>query len=134
MKAKSAPDRSRSRTRGLALAIAPILAIGCASVPRTDLDTARSQVRALRSELAEAKDSTARLRSQNRDMAARAVEDYRRLTELEDSNTHLEKSVAAYQQERNEYASALDQIRQAVVASGETRRTAGGSDPSAARR
>lgn len=113
-----------SRCRYLALALAPMLAMGCAAVPRTDLDIARQQVRDLRTELADAKDTTARLKAQNRDMATRAVEDGRRLAELEDSNTQLEKSVAAYQDERDQYATALNQIRSAVVASGDGRRTA----------
>ena len=39
-----------------------------------------------------------------------------RLAELEQSNEHLEKSVAAYQDERDQYASALDEIRRDVAA------------------
>jgi len=127
--------RVRSRLARIALTIVPLMAmIGCAAVPRTDLDTARSQVRSLRTELAEAKDSVARLRAENRDMAARAVEESRRLAELEESNQHLEKSIAAYQEERNEYASALDQIRRAVVVAGEGRRTAGAASTTEERR
>ena len=117
----------RGRMIGAALCASAFLACGmtgCATAPRGDLDIARQQVRSLRGELAQTKDDLARLRTENRDMASRAVEDSRRVAELEDSTEHLESSVAAYQRERDEYASALDDIKRAVVATGDAPRTA----------
>ena len=100
------------------LALLPALMVGCASAPRSALEESRGQVLALRTELAQAKDTTAKLRTLNRDISARAVEDSRRLSTLEETNDRLEKSVVAYQQERDEYAAALDQINRQVASAG----------------
>ena len=114
----------RRRRFAMALALAPLLALGCAAAPRGQLDEARGQIVALRTELAQSKDVGAKLRTQNRDISARAVEDSRRLAILEETNDRLEQSVAAYQKERDEYAAALDQINREVAsaASDATRR------------
>lgn len=79
------------------------------------MEESRGQTLALRAELVQAKDTAAKLRTQNRDVAARAVEDSRRLATLEETNERLEKSVVAYQQERDEYAAALDRINREVA-------------------
>ena len=95
--------------------IALLAAAGCASAPRAQLDEARGQVHALRTELAQAKDVAAKLRTQNRDVASRTVDDSGRLAALEEANARLERSVAAYQEEREQYAAALDQIKRDVA-------------------
>ena len=53
----------------------------------------------------------ARIRSQNRDLSERAVDDARRLAQLEDVNTRLETSVQAYQDERSRLESAYRDLR-----------------------
>jgi chromosome segregation ATPase len=103
------------RVRRLALALAPALVVGCATAPHAQLEESRGQIVALRAELAQAKDVGAKLRTQNRDISARAVEDSRRLAILEETNERLGRSVAAYQKERDEYAAALDQINREVA-------------------
>ncbi len=92
-----------------------LASVGCASVPRGQVEEARGQVLALRTELAQTKDVAAKLRTQNREISARAVEDSRRLTSLEESNERLEQSVASYQQEREQYAAALDRIKREIA-------------------
>lgn len=104
-----------TRRRRFAIAIGPLLLAGCASAPRSALEESRGQTLALRGELVQAKDTAAKLRTQNRDIAARAVEDSRRLATLEETNDRLEKSVGAYQQERDEYAAALERINREVA-------------------
>ncbi len=89
---------------------------GCASVPASEMEVCRKQNQALQAQLAQTKDLAARLRTQNRDMAARAVEDARRMADLEQANDHFEKSLATYQEERDQYAAALDEIRRDVAA------------------
>ncbi len=98
-----------------AIALVPLLVAGCASAPRSALDESRGQTLALRAELVQAKDTAAKLRTQNRDISARAVEDSRRLATLEETNDRLEKSVIAYQHERDEYAAALERINHEVA-------------------
>ncbi len=89
---------------------------GCAFVPRRDLEASRRQTQAVRSELAQAKDSLVRLRNRDQDLAARAVEDARRIAALEDANDRLEQSVTAYQSERDQIASAFETIKSQVRA------------------
>ncbi|MDB5350879.1 MAG: flagellar motor protein [Planctomycetota bacterium] len=111
--------RSRGRgPRGAGVIALGVALAGCASVPRGQMEDCRQQSLALQAELSQTKDLAARLRTQNRDMAARSVEDARRLTALEETNDRLERSITAYQDERNQYAAALDQIKSQVLASG----------------
>jgi DNA repair ATPase RecN len=109
------PTSSKLAALLVSCALASI-ASGCASVPSSEMEVCRKQNQALQAQLAQTKDLAARLRTQNRDMAARAVEDARRLAEVEQSNDHLEKSIATYQEERDQYAAALDEIRRDVAA------------------
>ena len=95
--------------------VVPLILGGCASAPRSALDESRGQTLALRAELVQAKDTAAKLRTQNRDITARAIEDSRRLATLEETTDRLEKSVVAYQQERDEYAVALERINHEVA-------------------
>lgn len=104
-------------TSGLILGIS-----GCASVPRSQMEESRQQVVSLRAELAQTKDLAAKLRTQNREIAARAVEDARRIATLEDSNQALEDSVLAYQDEREKYAESLRAIQSGVLAAGAANR------------
>lgn len=117
-----------SKSRALPLAGLMALALsGCASAPRGQLEDCRQQNLALQAQLAQTKDLAAKLRTQNRDMASRSVEDARRLIALEDANARLERSVTAYQSERDQYAAALEQIKSQVLASG------GSQDPTTSR-
>lgn len=107
--------RSTSACRFFACAFVASFCVGCAAVPRGQVEEARSQILALRTELAQAKDTAARLRTQNRDISARAVEDARRITALEDSVARLEASVAVYQDEREKYAAAFNRIKSEIA-------------------
>ena len=57
------------------------------------------------------KDRTLALQAQNRDLSERAVDDSRRLAQLEDVNSRLETSVQAYQDERSRLESAYRDLR-----------------------
>lgn len=107
--------KHRKDVSRLGLILSVLSLMGCASVPRGQVEEARGQVLALRTELAQTKDVAAKLRTQNRDLSARAVEDGRRLSALEETNDRLEQSVAAYQEEREQYAAALDRIKREIA-------------------
>ena len=57
--------------------------------------------------------SHARIAGQNRDLSERAVDDSRRLAQLEDVNSRLETSVQAYQDERSRLEAAYRDLRPA---------------------
>src|SRR4051812_36176541 len=85
----------RDAIRATRWRLGPILlacaASGCAAVPRGQIEDCRQQTLALHAELSQTKDLAANLRTQNREMAARSVEDARRLAALEESNERLER-------------------------------------------
>ena len=74
------------------------------------LDECHKLSQTLRSENAQLKDQTLALRSQNQDFSERAVDDARRLAQLEESNQRLETSVQAYQDERSRLESAYKEL------------------------
>src|SRR4051794_31730941 len=98
------------RTIPLSMALA-ILAPGCQLAPRSELEECRRLSQTLRSENAQLKDRALALQAQNRDLSERAVDDSRRLSQLEEVNTRLETSVQAYQDERSRLESAYKDLR-----------------------
>ena len=70
----------------------------------------------LRTENAQLKDQVLALRSQNQDLSERAVDDIRRMAQLEDVNRQLETSVQAYQDERGRLESAYKELAPACPA------------------
>lgn len=101
---------SRLSLLSLLLAGASMAAAGCRVVPRQQLDECHKLSQTLRSENAQLKDQTLALRSQNQDFSERAVDDARRLAQLEESNQRLETSVQAYQDERSRLESAYKEL------------------------
>ena len=94
----------------LLLAGASLAAAGCQVAPRQQLDQCHKLSQTLRSENAQLKDQMLVLRSQNEDFSERAVDDARRLAQLEESNQQLEISVQAYQDERSRLESAYKEL------------------------
>ena len=85
--------------------------------PPSSSTTATGSARPLRSENAQLKDQMLALRSQNQDFSERAVDDARRLAQLESSNQRLETSVQAYQDERTRLESAYKELRASLPGS-----------------
>jgi len=96
----------------VALAVAP----GCGFVPTNRLSDCQKFNQTLHTENSQLKDVVLRLRSQNEELAQRALDDLDRLRTQEESIRRLERSVLAYQQERERMASALEQIRRESLA------------------
>ncbi len=102
--------RRFSSRLSLLLAGVSMAAAGCRVAPRQQLDECHKLSQTLRSENAQLKDQTLALRSQNQDFSERAVDDARRLAQLEESNQRLETSVQAYQDERSRLESAYKEL------------------------
>ena len=84
---------------------------GCALVPRTRLDDAQKVVQGLRTENAQLKDSTLRLKIQNQDLTQRAVDDSQAIRALEAANTQYERSIEGYQDDRERMRSAFNELK-----------------------
>jgi hypothetical protein len=101
--------------RGAALALAfSLTAGGCGLTPRQKLDECRRLAQTLRTENNRLKDTALNLRAQNQDLSQRAVDDARRISEQDEAIERLEKSVTAYQAEREELAQSLETVKQQV--------------------
>ena len=87
-----------------------ILTLGCEIVPRSRVDECQRLSQTLRSENARLKDQVLLLQSQNRDYAERAVDDARRLAVQDEAIERLERSVGAYQEDRNRLAAAYKRL------------------------
>jgi hypothetical protein len=96
---------------------AVLLAPGCRLAPREQLEDCHRLSLTLRSENAQLKDQMLALKSQNRDFSERAVDDARRLAQLEEANNRLETSVQAYQDERTRLESAYKELRASLPVS-----------------
>jgi hypothetical protein len=117
------PDRSRKESERMVgsirlprtlrhLTVLPALVVsGCSLVPREQMEECHRLSQTLRSENAQLKDQMLALRSQNQDYAERAVDDARRLSQLEQANLRLETSVQAYQDERSRLEAAYKDLR-----------------------
>jgi uncharacterized protein HemX len=105
---------ARRRLAGLTLLAAALA--GCSAVPSSRLQQCRNRSQALQAETARLKDEALRLRSRNRELARRAVEDADRLRTLEDTQAQLERSVLDYQRERDELTAAFEQFERELRA------------------
>jgi hypothetical protein len=74
------------------------------------MDECQRLSQTLRSENARLKDRVLALQGQNRDCAERAVDDSRRLAIQDEAIERLERSVHAYQDERNRLEAAYKQL------------------------
>jgi chemotaxis protein MotB len=102
----------------LALALsAATLAAGCGLVPKAQLDDCHKLSRTLQEETGQLKDVNLRLRAENQDLAQRTVEDARRLKVLDEENQRLERSVLAYQEERDHLLATFEQFQRQITAS-----------------
>ncbi len=99
------------------LAAVALAASGCRMAPRQEVDDCHRLSQTLRSENAVLKDQMLALRSQNQDFSERAVDDARRLAQLESSNQRLETSVQAYQDERTRLETAYKELRASLPGS-----------------
>ncbi|GAC1464643.1 MAG: hypothetical protein NVSMB9_03530 [Isosphaeraceae bacterium] len=104
---------------GFLASLALLLCPGCGLVPRARLDDCHRLSQTLRAENNRLKDVSLDLRAQNQDLTQRAVDDSKRLAVQEEAVQRLERSVLAYQSEREALASAFEavkrQVRTAVV-------------------
>ncbi len=94
----------------LVLILATGLLPGCGIVPRSRMDESKKLSQLLRTENARLKDQVLALQSQNRDLSDRAVDDLQRLTARERAIEGLERSVQAYQEDRERLAAAYEQL------------------------
>jgi chemotaxis protein MotB len=101
----------------LALAVAGPAA-GCSLVPKSRLDECHQLSRNLQATNAQLKDTVLGLRSQNQDLAQRAVDDARRLRTRDEEVERLTESAHAYQKEREEMAAAVERMRRQFEAAG----------------
>jgi len=97
------------RTRALML-IGVGLLPGCAVVPNSRLEESRRLAQSVRTENARLKDQVLALQAQNRDYADRALDDLRRLTARDEAIARLERSVQAYQDERDRLEGAYRRL------------------------
>jgi hypothetical protein len=107
----------RSWALRLLIAVPALFVCGCQLVPREQLEECHRLSQTLRSENAQLKDQMLALRSQNQDYAERAVDDARRLSQLETTNQRLETSVQAYQDERSRLEAAYSELRASLPGS-----------------
>lgn len=87
---------------------------GCGFVPRSRLDDAARLVQGLRTENAQLKDANLGLKTQNQDLAQRAVDDARAIEALEATNAQYERSIAEYQDDRQRMRAAFGDLKDSV--------------------
>ncbi|MDR3620361.1 MAG: hypothetical protein P4L85_13505 [Paludisphaera borealis] len=109
--------------RALRLVATPILALvlalalpGCQFGARRQLDECRRLSQTLRSQNDQLKDQMLAYRNQNQDFSERAVDDARRLSQQDEAIERLERSVQAYQGERDELQTAFSELRDSLPA------------------
>ena len=110
------PRRCRARWLMVASCAGPLA--GCAVVPKSRLDECHQLSRNLQAQNAQLKDKELGLRSQNQDLAQRAVDDALRLKLRDEEVERLTQSVHAYQQEREQLAAAVERIRRQFQSAG----------------
>jgi hypothetical protein len=104
-------DQHGGMLRLCALAILIALIVpGCAAVPTSRLGESQRLAKNLRAENARLQDQVVSLQAQNRDAADRAVDDLRRLSARDEAIERLQKSVAAYQEDRDRLADAYQRL------------------------
>jgi len=101
-----------TRTLGGSVLIVVLAAAlpSCSAVPGSRLDESQRLVQSLRAENARLKDQALGLEVQNRDYADRAVDDLRRLTARDQAIERLERSVQAYQGDRDRLVAAYRRL------------------------
>jgi hypothetical protein len=117
----SRPEWTR-RLGVLTLLSAGLLA-GCTVVPRARIEESQQLAQSLRAENARLKDQVLTLEGQNRDYADRALDDLRRLTVRDEAIERLERSVQAYQDDRDRLAGAYRRLAMSLGRPGEDART-----------
>jgi outer membrane protein OmpA-like peptidoglycan-associated protein len=90
------------------------LALGCGTLPHSQLAECHNRSQALQAEADQLKNEALGLRDRNRELAQRALEDAHRIHALEQSNTKLERSILAYQEERNRLVEAFEQLQSQI--------------------
>lgn len=88
---------------------------GCSVTSRQQLADCRQRVATLQTESDQLRNETLTLRNRNRDLAQRAVEDARRLRDVEEDNRRLETSIASFQEDRRAVTEAFQQLQQQVI-------------------
>jgi chemotaxis protein MotB len=89
---------------------------GCSLVPQSRLEDCHMRCQTLQAEVSRLKDEALGLRGENRDLSQRALDDARHIRTLEQANERLERSVTAYQSERDKLVEAYDQFNRQVQA------------------
>jgi flagellar motor protein MotB len=106
-------DRFFRVVRILAAAALPS---GCAFVPKERLDDCHKQCQNFQLEASQLKDDVLKLRATHQDLAHRSIEDAKRLKALDEENRQLERSVIAYQEDRDRLAAAFEQFKRQLAA------------------
>jgi hypothetical protein len=114
--------RTGRRPRSWPLLVLTVAALacagpGCRTVSRDQIEECHRLSQTLRTENAQLKDQVLALRSQNQDLSERSVDDVRRLSQLEEANRQLERSVLAYQDERSRIEAAYKELRASLPGS-----------------
>jgi chemotaxis protein MotB len=90
---------------------------GCSVVPKSKLDDCHRLSQAIQVENAQLKDVKLSLQAQNQDLTLRAVDDGRRIKVQDEAIRRLERSVVAYQSERDQLATAFERVKRQLQAS-----------------
>lgn len=105
------PACPRSLRNPLPLVLLALLFLGgCGFVPKSRLAEAEKVIHGLRAENSQLKDSSLALKSQNQDLAQRAVDDARSIRAFETTTTQYERSIEGYQEDRERMKSAYDNL------------------------
>lgn len=117
-----------SRRLGALTLVGVALLAGCTVVPRARIEESQRLAQSLRAENARLKDQVLTLQGQNRDYADRALDDLRRLTARDEAIERLERSVQAYQDDRDRLAGAYRRLAMSLGRPGEDGRAEPTSD------
>jgi chemotaxis protein MotB len=99
-----------TRRIGVVALVGVGLLTGCAVVPRSRLEETHHLAQSLRAENDRLKDQVLTLQVQYRDYADRALDDLRRLTAREEAIERLERSIQAYQEDRDRLGDAYHRL------------------------
>jgi outer membrane protein OmpA-like peptidoglycan-associated protein len=100
----------------MALILAAALPGGCALVSKERLDDCHKQCQNLQLETSQLKDVVLKLRATNQDLAHRNLQDSKQLKTLDEDNQQLERSVLAYQEDRDRLAAQFEQFKRQLAA------------------
>lgn len=108
MRTRIRPIFAGSLALGLALS-------GCSATPRARRDESLRVSQTLQEENNRLKDIVFNLRARNEDLVERSVDDARKLRAAVDVNQRLERSIIAYQEDRERLAKAYDDLKRKIV-------------------